>query len=156
MKYIVGMVGVSAGMVMNMGIAAVAWAEQPLSVVYPPDGHETTAAQIFLIGTAPPAGEVTVNGQPVERSAAGHFAPSFPLQLGENAFTLRYQDQELVLRVTRTDPNPTLPPGTGFAEGSLAPAVDIARLPNEPICFSAIAPAQATVSVSLSDRNNFV
>ncbi|WNZ25923.1 N-acetylmuramoyl-L-alanine amidase [Leptolyngbya sp. NK1-12] len=153
MKYIVGMVGVSAGMVMNMGIAAVAWAEQPLSVVYPPDGHETTAAQIFLIGTAPPAGEVTVNGQPIERSAAGHFAPSFPLQLGENAFTLRYQDQELVLRVTRTDPNPTLPPGTGFAEGSLAPAVDLARLPNEPICFSAIAPAQATVSVSLSDQS---
>ncbi|QYO62714.1 SH3 domain-containing protein [Leptolyngbya sp. 7M] len=152
MKYIMGMVGVSAGMVMNMGLAAVVWAEQPLSVVYPSDGHETTAAQIFLIGTAPPAGEVTVNGQPIERSTAGHFAPSFPLQLGENTFTLRYQDQELVLRVTRTDPNPTLPLGTGFAEGSLVPAVDIARLPNEPICFSAIAPAPATVSVSLSNQ----
>lgn len=151
MKYGLGF-GISVSVMMSFGIASVAWAEQPLSVVYPPDGHETTAAKIFLIGTAPAEGEVTVNGQSIERSAAGHFAPSFPLQIGENVFTLRYQNQQLTLRVTRTDPTPTIPLGVAFAEGSLVPAVDIARLPNEPICFSAIAPARATVSVSLNNQ----
>ncbi|MBF2076614.1 MAG: N-acetylmuramoyl-L-alanine amidase [Synechococcales cyanobacterium C42_A2020_086] len=141
------------GIVMGtLGMTNVAWAEQPLSVVYPPDGHETTAAQIFLIGTAPVPGEVTVNGEPIQRSAAGHFAPSVPLQLGENVFTLRYQDQELMLRITRVTATPPVPVGTAFAEGSLTPAVDIARLPQEPICFSAIAPPQATVSVTLANQ----
>ncbi|HEY9650250.1 MAG TPA: N-acetylmuramoyl-L-alanine amidase, partial [Coleofasciculaceae cyanobacterium] len=68
------------------------FAEQPLYVAYPPAEHQTTSDQIFLIGSAPPIGEVLVNGKPVERSPAGNFAPSFPLQLGENLFTLRYQN----------------------------------------------------------------
>lgn len=137
---------------LSVGITSVAWAEQPLFVAYPPDGHETTAAQIFLIGTAPPEGDVTVNGQRIERSPAGHFAPSFALKPGENTFTLRYQNQELTLRVNRTEATPPAPVGTAFAEGSLTPAVNIARLPNEPICFSAVAPARSEVSVSLSDQ----
>lgn len=124
-------------------------AEQPLFVAYPTDGHETTAAQIFLIGTAPPSGDVTVNGQPIERSPAGHFAPSVPLQLGENIFTLRYQTQTLTLRVNRVAATPAAPVGVSFGENSLLPAVDIARGPNEPICFGAIAPPDAAVSVTL-------
>lgn len=136
---------------MGASITTTAWANQPLSVVYPPNGHETTAAKIFLIGTAPAEGEVTVNGEPIARSSAGHFAPSFPLEMGENTFTLRYQSQELMLRIVRTSATPT-PIGNTFAPDSLMPTVDVARLPNEPICFSAVAPAAANVSVTLSNQ----
>ena len=58
-------------------------AEQPLSLVYPPNDHKTTAHQIFLIGTAPPTGDVLVNGQKIERSRDGHFAPTVPLESGK-------------------------------------------------------------------------
>jgi N-acetylmuramoyl-L-alanine amidase len=134
-------------------IAAPAWAEQPLFVAYPPDRHETTADRIFLIGTAPAKGEVTVNGQPIQRSAAGHFAPSFPLQVGENRFQLRYQSQELQINVMRNATAPVVPTGLAFAPSSLQPAVNMSRLPGELICFAAIAPANAVVSVKLGDRN---
>ncbi|MGK7903551.1 MAG: N-acetylmuramoyl-L-alanine amidase [Hormoscilla sp.] len=129
-----------------------AWAEQPLFVVYPPAEHETTAPQIFLIGTAPTSGEVLVNGNRIDRSQAGHFAPSFPLQLGENIFILRYQDQELKIKVTRKSTAPPAAVGMAFAEGSLKPAVDIARMPGDRLCFGAIAPVNATVSVQLGAR----
>jgi len=65
-----------------MPVAGVMAAPQ-LRVVYPPPQHTTTAPQIFFIGTAPPEMPVTINGVPVgERSPAGHFAPSVPLQPG--------------------------------------------------------------------------
>jgi N-acetylmuramoyl-L-alanine amidase len=138
--------------VLAISIPTIAHATSPIFVAYPPDGHETTAPQIFLIGTAPPNGEVTVNGQPIDRSTAGHFAPSFPLKLGENVFNLRYGDQKLRLTITRLSGEPVTPVGTAFAEGSLTPAVDIARMPGELICFGAIAPQNATVSVTLSSQ----
>jgi len=133
-------------------LTAPAWAEQPLFVVYPPAEHETTAPQIFLIGTAPIGGEVLVNGNRIDRSRAGHFAPSFPLQLGENIFILRYQDQELQIKVTRKSTAPPAPIGMTFGEGSLKPAVDIARMPGDRVCFGAIAPRNALVSVQLGDE----
>jgi N-acetylmuramoyl-L-alanine amidase len=64
-----------------------------LFVAYPPNNHQTSATQIFFIGTASPEGEVLVNNQPISRSKQGHFAPSFPLKIGENEFILRYQDE---------------------------------------------------------------
>jgi N-acetylmuramoyl-L-alanine amidase len=127
-------------------------AEQPLSVVYPPADHQTTAERIFLIGTAPPTGEVLVNGKAIARSPAGHFAPSFPLQLGENQFTLRHDDRELQIKVTRLSTEPVVPQGLAFGKDSLTPAVDIARMPGELICFGAIAPPNATVSVKLGNQ----
>lgn len=133
-------------------VTSPAWADQPLFIAYPPENHETTAAQIFLIGTAAPEGEVLVNGQPIERSPAGHFAPSFPLQLGENTFTLSYGDQEIAIQVNRVSAEPTPPVGLAFAEGSLTPAVDIARMPGELICFGAIAPPNATVTVAMGNQ----
>ncbi len=133
-------------------ITSPAFAEQPLSVVYPPAEHKTTAERIFFIGTAPSAGEVLVNGKAIARSSAGHFAPSFPLQLGENRFTLRYQNQEVQIKVTRTPTEPTPPVGLAFGKDSLTPAVDIARMPSELICFGAIAPPNATVSVKLANQ----
>ncbi|HEY9624817.1 MAG TPA: N-acetylmuramoyl-L-alanine amidase [Crinalium sp.] len=144
--------GLGLAFVSGLSMTAIAQVNQPLSVVYPPDGHETTANQIFLIGTAPAGGVVTVNGQTIERSTAGHFAPSFPLQLGDNTFTLRYQDQELTLHVTRQSADPPTPVGVAFGAGSLTPAVNIARLPGEVVCFGAIAPANATVSTRVGNQ----
>jgi N-acetylmuramoyl-L-alanine amidase len=135
-----------------VAMASPAWAEQPLFVAYPPTQHETTANQIFLIGTAPPQGEVLVNGKPIVRNTAGHFAPSFPLQMGENQFTLRYQSQEIKLAVTRIPSEPEVPTGLTFAKDSLTPNANIARLPDELLCFGAIAPPKATVSVKLADQ----
>ena len=133
-----------------MAIASVAVAAQPLFVAYPPANHKTTADRIFLIGTAPPPGEVLVNGNQISRTAAGHFAPTFPLQLGENVFTLRYENQEVKIKVTRQSNQPEVPVGLAFAKDSLTPKVDVASLPGEYICFGAIAPANAQVSVKLA------
>ena len=143
MKYLLGLA------VVGMIIASPAKAEQPLFVAYPPANHQTTAQQIFLVGSAPPTGEVLINGSAITRSPAGHFAPSFPLQLGENLFTLRYQNQEVQIKVTRKSIEPVLPVGLAFAKDSLTPAVDIAKMPGELICFGAVAPNNAIVAVKL-------
>jgi N-acetylmuramoyl-L-alanine amidase len=135
---------------MMVAIASVAVAAQPLFVAYPPANHKTTADRIFLIGTAPPPGQVLVNGNQISRTAAGHFAPTFPLQLGENVFTLRYENQEVKIKVTRQSNQPEVPVGLAFAKDSLTPKVDVASLPGEYICFGAIAPANAQVSVKLA------
>jgi len=129
-----------------------AQAESSLVVAYPPRSHETTAQRIFIIGTAPPQGDVTINGQAIARTAQGHFAPSLPLQVGENRLTVRYGDQTVELQVKRLSTLPTPPTGTTFSPGSLQPAVDIARSPNEPICFAAIAPAGSQVEVRLAQQ----
>jgi N-acetylmuramoyl-L-alanine amidase len=136
----------------TLGLATFAVAEQPLFVAYPTDGYETTAAHIFLIGTAPPTGTVTINGQPIDRSPAGHFAPTVSLQPGVNTFTLRYQNQELLIHVTRQITTPPVPVGITFVTTSLTPQVDLARQPGELICFEAIAPPQARVTVTLQDQ----
>ncbi|MEG4395301.1 N-acetylmuramoyl-L-alanine amidase [Microcoleus sp. BROC3] len=135
---------------MIMAIASVAVAAQPLFVAYPPANHKTTADRIFLIGTAPAPGQVSVNGNQISRTASGHFAPTFPLQLGENLFTLRYENQEVKVKVTRESNQPEAPVGLAFAKDSLTPKVDVASLPGEYICFGAIAPANAQVSVKLA------
>ncbi|MBD0306894.1 MAG: N-acetylmuramoyl-L-alanine amidase [Microcoleus sp. T1-bin1] len=135
---------------MIAAIASVAVAAQPLFVAYPPANHKTTADRIFLIGTAPPPGQVLVNGNQISRTAAGHFAPTFPLQIGENVFTLRYENQEVKIKVTRQSNQPEVPVGLAFAKDSLTPKVDVASLPGEYICFGAIAPANAQVSVKLA------
>ena len=130
----------------------VAYADQSLFLAYPPDNHQTTAGQIFLIGTAAPMGDVLVNGQPIDRSVAGHFAPSFPLELGENIFNLSYDGQEKTVVVTRLATTLPLPQGATFVSESLTPTVDIARQPGELICLEAIAPPDATVSVTLGSQ----
>jgi N-acetylmuramoyl-L-alanine amidase len=130
-------------------ILSPAWAEQDLFVAYPPNNHKTTAAKIFLIGTAPRQGDVLVNGKQIQRNAAGHFAPIFPLQVGNNVFTLKYQNQQLQIKVIRQSTEVVLPTGAAFVKDSLRPAVDIARLPGDRLCFSALAPRNATVSVQL-------
>ncbi|BAZ16539.1 cell wall hydrolase/autolysin [Calothrix sp. NIES-4071] len=127
--------------------------EQSLKVVYPRTNHKTSADRIFFIGTAPSTGQVFINGKLIQRSSAGHFAPSLPLQIGENNFTFRYQNQELLIKVTRVGLQPEIPQGVAaFAPNSLTPAVDIARLPGETVCFSAVAPPSSNVSVKLGNQ----
>ncbi|XGV98508.1 MAG: N-acetylmuramoyl-L-alanine amidase [Leptolyngbya sp. BL-A-14] len=127
-------------------------AAQLLHVAYPPPNHQTVADRIFLIGTAPPKGTVQVNGQAIVRNTAGHFAPSFPLQVGANRFDVRYGKQTVTLTVTRLAATTEPPTGLAFGKDSLSPSVDIARLPDELLCFSAIAPPKATVMVKLADQ----
>lgn len=130
-------------------------AQQPypyLRVVYPPLNHQTSADRIFFLGTAPASGQVLINGKAIRRSQSGHFAPSLPLQVGENTFKISYQKQAIQIQVTRLATQPEIPQGLAFAKDSLTPAVDIARLPGELICFSAIATPNASVSVKLANQ----
>ncbi len=130
-------------------LPSVAQTEPSLSVVYPPTEHQTTAEKIFFIGSAPPSGEVIINGKKINRSPQGNFAPSFPLTIGENSFTLRHGKEELEITVTRIDTTPQIPEGANFAENSLTPATNIAKLPGELICFSAVAAPDARVNARL-------
>jgi N-acetylmuramoyl-L-alanine amidase len=136
------------------GILAIplsAQAESSLFLAYPPPEHQTTAEKIFFIGTAPPQDQLLINGKPITRSTAGHFAPSLPLKIGENIFIIRHQDQEIKVKVTRNSTEPEIPNRLAFAPNSLNPAVDIARLPNELICFGAVAPPDTEVSVHIGE-----
>ena len=126
--------------------------EQSLKVVYPRTNHKTSSDKIFFIGTAPSTGQVFINGQSITRSQAGHFAPSFPLKLGKNKFTIRHENQKVEIVVNRIATEPEIPQGLGFAKNSLTPAVDIARMPIDRICFNAIAPPNSKVSVRLGRR----
>ncbi|MGF1481929.1 MAG: N-acetylmuramoyl-L-alanine amidase [Cyanophyceae cyanobacterium] len=153
MKQTLGLTVLTSTMIgLGKLVFPVAAQTQELFLAYPPPNHQTTATQIFMIGTAAPDDEVLINGQPIEQSPAGHFAPSFPLQMGVNVFTLRSGGEEIQVEVTRVSSEPELPVGVAFAPDSLTPAQDMARLPGERICFEAIAPPEATVSVSLRDR----
>ena len=154
MKNLLGLV--ILGFILSSSIAL---AQPSLIVIFPQTNYQTSAEKIFFLGTAPPDGQVLINSKPITRSKAGHFSPSFPLQLGENLFTVRHDNQELQIKVTRLTTSPELPQGLGFAKDSLTPAADIARLPGELICFSAlaklpqgVAPPKANVSVKLANQ----
>ncbi|OKH18160.1 N-acetylmuramoyl-L-alanine amidase [[Limnothrix rosea] IAM M-220] len=125
-----------------------------LHLSYPPTNHQTTAEQIFFIGSAPNNGTVTVNGQNINRSPLGHFAPSVPLQVGSNEFTLEFrnangQTSQIRRTITRLANTPTV----SNSLENLYPAVDIARQPGELICFQAQAPEAAQVSVRLANQS---
>ena len=133
-----------------MATSLSARAESPLSVVYPPPEHQTVAEKIFFIGTASPQEPVFIDGKKIEnRSASGHFAPSLPLKMGENTFTIRQGEEELELEVTRISDRPEIPNRLAFAPDTLTPGVDIARLPGELICVGAVAPPDAKVSARI-------
>ncbi len=141
-----------ASVVILVGWLTPVQAEPGLTLAYPPANHQTTAERIFLIGTAPPGEPVLINEQVVRRNAAGHFAPSFPLQVGENRFVLRYRNQEIIQTVTRLATVPIVPTGLGFAPDSLTPTVPLTRLPGEAVCFGATAPPTGKVEVQVGDR----
>ena len=88
-----------------------------LHLTYPPLQHTTVSDRLFFIGTAPKSGQVSINDQVINRSDAGHFAPSLPLQVGTNKFQIVYksadgdrrQDRQINVAVTR-EPRLVLPP----------------------------------------------
>lgn len=134
-------------------IAAPVTAETGLRLVYPPANHQTTADRIFFIGNAAPELPVTINGQVInQRSSQGNFAPSLPLVLGENTFTLQQQDRSVKVTVTRVSDRPVIAQGMTLDAGSLTPSRSLARLPGELICLGAIAPPGATVTVRLANQ----
>jgi len=139
--------------VLGSVMASPVWANQSLHIAYPPAKHQTNTDRIFLMGSAPPKGQVLVNGKAIARSKEGHFAPVFPLQPGANQFIVRYQNQEVKLQVTRSLTRSPRPSALEFGKDSLTPATDIARLPQELICFGAIAPTNANVSVQLAGQS---
>ncbi|BAQ66271.1 N-acetylmuramoyl-L-alanine amidase [Geminocystis sp. NIES-3709] len=120
---------------------------QSLTVVYPPVNHETTADSIFIIGSANANGNVYVNDRSIKRSSQGYFAPSIPLQIGKNELVIRYGNEEIKRIVTKKDisqPSKFTP---------VFPTQNISRLPNELICFQAIAPLNSQVFVSLAGES---
>ncbi|MBV9385216.1 MAG: N-acetylmuramoyl-L-alanine amidase [Chroococcidiopsidaceae cyanobacterium CP_BM_ER_R8_30] len=127
-------------------------ADRSLYIAFPPTKYQTTTSRIFILGTAPPTGEVLVNGTRIKRSPSGHFAPSVPLHLGDNLFTVQYQNQKTQIDIKRLPTQPQPPSGLAFAKDSLTPGVDIARLPGEMVCFGAIAPPKSTVTVELGGQ----
>ncbi|WP_036483595.1 N-acetylmuramoyl-L-alanine amidase [Myxosarcina sp. GI1] len=156
MKHFLGLVAISDILIVSsmMATPLLAQKKSSLFLAYPPPEHQTTAEKIFLIGTASPEAEVSVNGKAItNRSKMGHFAPSFPLKLGKNVFTLRHQNAELKITVIRNSAVPEIPTGIAFAEDSLTPAVNIDRLPEEFVCFGAIAPPKAEVNVSIGGKS---
>lgn len=143
----------SVSLVGTVAMVSPAWGDSSLRVVYPPNNHETTSDRIFFIGSGAPDQPVRINSQLIEqRSPTGNFAPTLPLKLGENVFTLTQGNETITLKITRVSGEPQLPQGTSFAEGSLLPAVNIARQPGELICLGAIAPPNAQVTASLANQ----
>ncbi|WP_017325562.1 N-acetylmuramoyl-L-alanine amidase [Synechococcus sp. PCC 7336] len=126
-------------------------------IVYPPENHSTASQSIFFIGTAPARTQVTVNGQAIHRSPAGHFAPSFPLAIGSNTFTfiLRPSNgapQQFVRQVTRLNPIRSAPATVGLLSDTIQPQGDVWKQPGEVVCFEAIGTPNADVSVRLWDE----
>lgn len=152
MKYFLGLTAITSGVCISSVLTTPlsAQTQSNLLIVYPPPEHQTVSKKIFFIGTAIPNQPVFINGKPIRnRSNNGHFAPSLPLKMGKNIFKIRQQDQEVRLEITRISDQPAAPPGLAFAEDSLVPKVDIARMPDEPICFGAVAPPKSNVSAQL-------
>jgi len=124
-----------------------------LHLSYPPREHQTTSDRIFFIGTAPTNAEVTINGKVIQRSPQGHFAPSLPLELGDNIFSLRYQAQEITVKVKRLPLLPSPPRELGFVSQSLKPDQNLQVQENEQVCFEAIATPQQKVHVVIGGKS---
>ena len=123
-----------------------------LFVSYPPANYQTASDRIFLIGSAPSEGKVSVNNQPVPRSQRGHFASVFNLKVGKNTFEVNYKGQSKTIVVTRSAAATAIPKNS-FAPNSLEPQGDIARMPGELVCFGATAPTQAKVNVNVAGQD---
>jgi N-acetylmuramoyl-L-alanine amidase len=124
-----------------LGWVVPVFAAGQLRLVTPPVDHRTTSASIYFVGTAPPGGTLTVNGQPVPRSALGHFAWRLALAPGENAFTWSYARpgapaETLVRRVSRLPGRTPVPTDRPFLT-VVQPAVAAAMAADSVLCASA-------------------
>jgi N-acetylmuramoyl-L-alanine amidase len=124
-----------------------------LYISYPPADYQTASDRIFLIGSAPSEGKVSVNKNPVPRSQKGHFASVFNLNVGKNTFEVDYKGQSKTIVVTRSAAAAPATPKDNFAPNSLEPQGDIARMPGELVCFGANAPTKAKVNVNVAGQD---
>ncbi|MEM9267117.1 MAG: N-acetylmuramoyl-L-alanine amidase, partial [Cyanobacteria bacterium P01_F01_bin.13] len=144
---------VAPALTCQVAIIQPALAQDALFVAYPPANHTTVSDRIFFIGTGRPNSDVLINGDPItERSPAGHFAPTVPLAIGQNQFTITQGSESITFNITRNSLEPPQPNGIAFAEGTLEPSRSLARQPGELICFGAVAPPQAQVNVNLAGQ----
>jgi N-acetylmuramoyl-L-alanine amidase len=134
-------------------VAAQLATSKSLYISYPPADYQTGSDRIFLIGSAPSAGMVSVNNKSVPRSPKGHFASAFELKVGKNTFEVDYQGQTKKIVVTRTAAATTAAPKNNFAPDSLEPQGDMARMPGELVCFGANAPAKSKVKVNIAGQD---
>jgi N-acetylmuramoyl-L-alanine amidase len=124
-----------------------------LYVSYPPADYQTASDRIFLIGSAPSEGNVSVNNKPVPRSQKGHFASVFNLKVGKNTFDIDYKGQTKTIVVTRSAAAKTELPKDNFVPNSLEPQGDVAKMPGELVCFGANGPAKAKVNVNIAGQD---
>jgi N-acetylmuramoyl-L-alanine amidase len=123
-----------------------------LYVSYPPADYQTAADRVFLIGSAPSEGKVSINNKSVPRSLKGHFASVFNLKVGKNSFEVDYKGQTKTIVVTRSVAKVDTPKDN-FDPKSLEPQGDMARMPGELVCFGANAPAKSQVQVNVSGQD---
>lgn len=128
-------------------------ASKSLYVSYPPADYQTASDRIFLIGSAPSEGKVSVNNKPVPRSQKGHFASVFNLKVGKNTFEVDYKGQTKTIVVTRSAAAKTELPKDNFVPNSLEPQGDMARMPGELVCFGANGPTKAKVNVNVGGQD---
>jgi N-acetylmuramoyl-L-alanine amidase len=128
-------------------------ASKSLYVSYPPADYKTAADRIFLIGSAPSEGKVSINQTSVPRSLKGHFASVFNLKVGKNIFDVDYKGQTKTIVVTRSAIAKTDAPPGNFTPNSLEPQGDMARMPGELVCFGANAPTKSNVQVNVSGQD---
>jgi N-acetylmuramoyl-L-alanine amidase len=115
-----------------------------LSVTHPPNNYRTKADKIFFIGTAPNQGEVTINGQKIDRSTSGNFAPTLALKEGDNTFQIRYQNEQIQLQVIREKVLATTP-AKSLQEEGFEPRYRVSSNVGETLCASSQAPENSPV-----------
>ena len=145
--------GILGGITIACLAAAPLIAAESLYVSYPPADYQTAADRIFVIGSAPSDGQVSIDHKPVPRSQKGHFASVFNLKVGKNTFNINYKGQNKIIVVTRSSGATTAPPKDNFVPNSLEPQGDMARMPGELVCFGASAPTKAKVQVNISGQD---
>lgn len=145
--------GSLGGIAISCLVAAPLAAERSLYISYPPADYQTAADRVFLIGSAPSEGQVSINNQRIPRSKKGHFASVFNLKFGKNTFEIAYKNQHKEVVVTRSAVANNAAPTNSFVPNSLEPQGDLARMPGELVCFGATAPAQAKVKVSVAGQD---
>ncbi|BAQ61754.1 N-acetylmuramoyl-L-alanine amidase [Geminocystis sp. NIES-3708] len=150
MKQIFFWQGIIYTFFLNLMIESVS--AQSLKVVYPPANHETTADSIFIIGSANAQGNVIINNKPIMRSPQGNFAPSFPLKIGKNELIIRYGKEEIKRVITKVNNQPKIEDILSLSPSLLSPQINISKLPNELVCFEAIAPLNGQIAVNLGTK----
>jgi N-acetylmuramoyl-L-alanine amidase len=121
-----------------------------LSVTYPPNNYKTKVDKVFFIGAAPPTGALTINGQPIDRNEVGNFAPTLPLREGNNDFSVRYQSEEIKIRVTKDSKSS---PVAVIAAGEGEPHAKATKMPVEAPCVTVPTESSVNAGVALTSNN---